>query len=105
MFDLGDLFIWSLVIFACIVFWRGQGVREIAMDAARRHCEQMDVQWLDGNVALRGLWLKRDRRGNIHFWRSYIFEFSSTGDERYSGRVVLLGEKVESVQLQAHRLY
>ena len=103
MFDLGDLVVWSLLILVVILFWRAQGVRELAMKAAKRHCEQMDVQWLDGNVALRGIWFKRGANGRLCFWRSYSFEFSPSGEERYSGRVVILGNKVESVYLEPHR--
>jgi len=105
MYDLGDVVVWSVFVLICVLFWRAQGVREVALKAAKKHCEEMDVQWLDSNVSLRGLWFKRDHRGSICFWRSYTFEFSSTGEERYSGRVVLVGNRVTSVQLEPHRLH
>lgn len=79
-------------------------VREIALQAARRHCKAMDVQLLDQSVGIHRIWLKRDAAKKIRFWRSYQFEFASTGDERYRGRVVTLGHIVESVQLDPHRM-
>jgi hypothetical protein len=102
---IADLFV--IAIFAAIlgVWWKGQGAREIALRAVEDHCREMDVQWLDQHVALRGFWLKRNHQGRLCGWRSYKFEFSSTGEERYEGKVILLGRAVESVQLQAHRLH
>ncbi len=63
----------------------------------------MNVQLLDDYVALNALWLKRDERGWVKPWRSYMFEFTSTGNDRYNGKIVLLGQRVLSVQLQPHR--
>ncbi len=78
--------------------------REVAFKAAVAHCHKMDVMLLDDYVALNGQWLKRDGQGKVKVWRSFLFEFSSTGDERYHGKVVMLGGMVLSVQLEAHRI-
>jgi hypothetical protein len=102
---LSDLFVLFALAVILSIWWRGQGVREIALKAVEAHCQEMNVQWLDQHVALRGFWLKRNTKGRLCGWRAYKFEFSSTGDERYEGRVVLLGREVESIQLQAHRLH
>ncbi len=100
----------ELTILLCLVaigwhIWSAQGVQEIAHLAAKRHCQQMEVQLLDDTVAVSRFWLKRDARGQFRVWRTYLFEFTSTGDERYQGRVVTLGSQVEAVQLQTHRLH
>ncbi len=102
MFDLYDLFVWSAIAFFLVLFWRGLGAREAALGAAQRHCEKLDVQWLDGNVALQSIWFKRDGQGRLCLRRIYLFEFSSTGERRYAGSVVMLGRRVQSVQLEPH---
>lgn len=102
--SLTDLLIALLLLSALALWWSGQGARQLALGATRRYCDRMDVQLLDETVALRGVWLKRDDRGNVRVWRSYNFEFSSTGNERYSGRVVMLGRRIELIQLDPHRL-
>ena len=51
----------------------------------------MDLQLLDESVALRALWFKRSPDGQLR-WRSYNFDFTSTGDDRYQGRIILLGK-------------
>ncbi len=103
-FELGDFF-WLLVVVLVIHYWwHSKGVKEIALNATRRHCIKLDLQLLDDSIALRGLWLKRDSLGKPRFWRSYVFEFSSQGDDRYHGRITLLGKRIESIDLEVHRV-
>ena len=78
--------------------------REIAFMAANVYCQKMNVFLLDEYVALNGQWLKRDEDGKIKAWRSYQFEFSSTGDERYHGKLIMLGRKVIKIQLEPYRI-
>lgn len=103
--SLADLFI--LFAFAIVVWhlWNAQGIKQLAHRAVKQHCDEMDVQLLDEGIVLRGFWLKRDARGNVRVWRSYNFEFSSTGDERYHGNIIVLGNQVQSINLQPHRLH
>ena len=90
----GFLFYWS----------SAQQIREIALNTAKAYCQKMDVKMLDGYVALNALWLKRDKYGKIRVWRSYLFEFTATGEDRYNGKVIMLGKLIESVQLEPHRI-
>lgn len=78
--------------------------REIALVAVKMHCQKMDVQLLDEYVALSAFWPKRDKQGQIKAWRSYQFEFTSTGDERYNGKLIMLGNVVLSIQLEPYRI-
>ncbi|MBR9884867.1 MAG: DUF3301 domain-containing protein [Oceanospirillales bacterium] len=104
MVELKDL-IWLVITGTlCLLWWKGQKVREIALRHARNGCADMDLQLLDESVALRAIWLKRDDDGQIHLWRRYHFEFASTGDERYVGEVVTLGYKVTGFTIAPHRI-
>lgn len=89
---------------AAIYFLAELRVREIALEAARAHCTKMGVQFLDQSVGSYRVWLKRGKDNKLHIWRSYRFEFTSTGDERYTGNIITLGHLIESIQLQAHKL-
>lgn len=104
MVDLADVFWLTLLLSVCYYAWHAHGMKEIALAATRKYCRQMDVELLDDTVVLRGFWLKRDDHGRLRMWRSFLFEFTSTGEERYSGRIVLLGNRVEDIQLEPHRL-
>ncbi len=72
--------------------------RELALAHARRACEQAGVQLLDQAVALRALSLRWTAQG-LRLRRSYAFEYSTAGVERHNGRVVLLGLRLERLDL------
>jgi hypothetical protein len=91
----------------CLVYayWvNAQKAKEIALEAARNHCLVMEVQMLDCYVALNGIWLKRDKAGKLELRRLFLFEFSSTGNERYNGTVLMLGRRVESIYMEPYRI-
>lgn len=68
--------------------------RDVAIDAARAACAAEGVQLLDATVAISRLALGRDEDGHVQLKRAYDFEFSSTGDNRLRGSIVLLGHRV-----------
>lgn len=104
MFDLNDVLVASIFITFIVLWWNAQGVKQIALQATKAHCKKVDVQLLDDGVVLRGFWLKRNSRGSVCLWRSYDFEFTSTGEERYPGQVVLLGRQVEEITMAPYRI-
>ena len=102
--DLQDVTILLLFGFAAFWWWRAHAVKEIALQATREHCRNFDVQLLDESVVMRGLWLQRDAQGSLRVRRSYLFEFTTTGERRYHGGTVMLGQRVETIQLEPHQL-
>lgn len=104
MLSLADLILIAALGLLCTHIWRAQGVKERAKRAVDAHLRSQHLQLLDDNIALRALWVKRNPAGQLAWWRRYHFEFSAQGDERYQGRIITLGNHVETIQLQAHRL-
>ena len=104
MYGIADIFPFIFVVLLLWYWWSAQGIKERALKAARAHCEGMDIQLLDDSVVLRRLWFKRDGRGSFRVWRLFYFEFTATGEERYSGTVEMLGMAVVSLQLAPHRM-
>lgn len=99
-----DLLLFALFAAGFSFWWNTLGIKPFALRAAQRHCDEMGVQLLDETIVLRRARLKRDRQGALRVWRSFRFEFSTTGDARYRGRVELLGNRVMDVQLEPHRI-
>lgn len=64
-----------------------------------RLCHDVGVQFLDETVALSRLSLRRSVNGGIEFARRYAFEYSGTGNDRWKGYALLVGFRMESVQL------
>ncbi len=103
MFSIADVILLLLVLVLGTYYWQAQGVREIALRATRLYCQRERLQLLDDSIALRALWLKHGRDGQLHIWRGYQFEFTVTGGERYLGKTVTLGRLVESIHVPPHR--
>jgi|SRR5690554_122661 len=98
--------LWLTALVLVAWYWhRALETRDRALVAAKQHCQAMDVQMLDQSVYLRRLWFRRNARGHLSLWRAFYFEFTTTGADRYIGRVILLGARVEAVQLDPHRIH
>jgi len=101
--DLTTLSILFAIGFGGWYWWRALGTKELALQSARRACERADVDLLDQSVCLSGLGLQRDQQGRLRLRRTFSFDFTATGEGRYRGRIVLLGERTESVEFEPHR--
>ena len=101
---LNDIFLIGFMCLAYVYWFNAEKAKEIALATARDHCLAMEVQMLDGYVALNGIWLKKDKLRIMQLRRSFLFEFSSTGNERYNGTVLMLGQKVESIYMEPYRI-
>jgi hypothetical protein len=77
----------------------GMQVREQAIAAGRRSCNESALQFLDESVALSRIRFARNGSGQLQFLRDYRFEFSDTGNNRRPGVIRMLGDRVEWVNL------
>ena len=102
MITLGELSAWLLVALVIAWLWRSHGVRERALVFAQQHCENAQVQLLDGNVAFKGWRIITDGRNQKRLARIYGFEFTVTSRERLSGTVAMFGHYLASIELQAY---
>ena len=86
-------------------YWQNaQKVKEIAWQATQRRCEQLELQRLDGYIALFKIRLQYYKPYQWRIVRYYQFEFSAIGDDRYQGVIVMLASQVESIQLEPYRI-
>lgn len=93
-------FIYLLLLLAVGWYWlHSIRVLELARHAGRAACAKEGVQFLDDTVESIKLDVARNVYGHRCLRRVYRFEFTETGNSRIEGRVVMLGEKVESVTM------
>ena len=86
-------------------YWvKGREITDQALKAANRHCSDHDLIFLDQSVSLTGMKLGRDQRGQYCLVRTFSFEFSSTGEDRYQGSVIVEGKRISSIRLAPHRI-
>lgn len=77
---------------------------EIARKMGKQACNNANVQFLDDTVANIALALVRDMSGRRVLRRTYRFEFSENGNTRLEGRLILLGDKIESVTMEPYQI-
>ena len=77
---------------------------EVARKAGKQACSELNVQFLDDTVANIALALVRNKHGRRVLRRTYRFEFSETGDTRCEGKLILLGDKIESVTMEPYQI-
>ncbi len=104
MLDLTDIAVLIILALPAYFFWRSVVIREQALHAVKRHLKQLDLQLLDEAVALRSVWLRRDKLQRLCIERIYQFEFSSTRVDRYNGRITLLDDTIADIQLEPYRI-
>jgi hypothetical protein len=94
---LGTL-IFLLLSIAAVAFWfAGRAAAETAVHWGRQACARAGVQWLDHSVHLLSMRLSRGSDGWLGIERHYGFEYSSGGEDRHAGRIVLRGERLLSL--------
>jgi hypothetical protein len=78
--------------------------REAAIRITKEACKQQGLQLLDDTVHGVRLRFVRDDEGVVRLRRTFLFDFSEDGVNRRSGSVVMLGARVESLQLEPYRV-
>jgi len=98
------IFLITIIVLGFLYWYHGQKVKQIAYQATQVYCQSLGVQMLDDYIAGHGLWMKRDKSGKMCLQRTFAFEFSSTGQHRYNGKIIMLGQQVESIVMEPYRV-
>ena len=102
-------FFTKLVLFALGGFviqywWQSGEYKGRALKLALDYCQQHDLQLLDQSMVIKGYWPKKSKRGIWIIRRTYNFEFTSTGQQRYQGILVLEGLALDTIELETYQL-
>lgn len=101
---LDNLVVISLLLLAYWYWFNAQSMKTLALQAVKARCNALELLMLDEYVALTRIGLKRNAAGKWQVYRCYMFEFASTGDERYNGVCTVLGDRVLSIEMQPYRI-
>jgi len=86
-------------------YWSySQKIKQLALRASVKRCKEAGVQFLDHSVVLHRFAFKKNKADRWKMIREYRFEFTSTGENRYTGRVVLQGGYVVSLELEPYNI-
>ena len=99
MLTLGNLFVLMVLGTAGAWLWHNHGLREKALERVKQHCAKLDLELLDGNVALKRIGFVRDAQGRKRLARVYNFEFTVIGEQRHPGTVTQFGAHSMQIEL------
>jgi len=99
-----NIVLMALGAFILHYWWQSGEYKNRALALALQHCQQLNLQLLDQSMVIRSYWPVRDTQGRWRIRRRYQFEFTSTGHQRYSGNLVLMGFKLDSMNLEAYQI-
>ena len=90
--------LFSIFVMAAVVFWfSGRAAAEAATAVGRTACARAGVQWLDQSVHLLAMRLRRGPDGWLGLERHYGFEYSTGGEDRHAGRIVMHGRRLRAL--------
>jgi hypothetical protein len=72
-------------------WWRISEQKTFAIRNAKEYCKGRNVQLLDQTLVFKGLRLGKTNNKRRKLCRVYEFEFSSNGEDRYQGEIILSG--------------
>ena len=98
MVTLENILVLMVLATAAAWLWHNHGLREKALDRVKQHCAKLDLELLDGAVALKKIAFVRDANGRKRLARIYNFEFTVTGEQRHPGTITQFG--AHSVQIE-----
>jgi hypothetical protein len=101
---LDNLFWLLLTAIVLLYWWHSGNFKGRARALAVAHCQQFKLQLLDQSVVICGIWPEIDTSGKLTLRRKYQFEFTSTGEHRYQGFLVLSGMNLKSIELEAFKI-
>ena len=97
--DFLDIFGLSFLAAAGWLWYDSLRARETAVAATKAACTSENLLLLDDTVAIRRINLGRDSGGVLRLRRVYDFEYSDTGNDRSTGSLVMLGQRVLVINL------
>ena len=98
-----SFFFWSSLVVALIGFWwQSDKIRGFAYGHALKYCREQGLQLLDQSLVLVGVKPLRGESGGLHLRRRYRFEFATTGETRYRGRIEMAGPRLLRLEVDPH---
>lgn len=99
MLTLGNIFVLMLFATGAAWLWHNHGLRERALERVKQHCAKLQIELLDGNVALKKIGFIKDASGRRRLARVYNFEFTVTGETRHNGTITQFGAHSTQIEL------
>ena len=104
MYDIYDVMIFFVFILLAMHWWRISEQKTFAIRNAKIYCQGRNVQLLDQTLVFKGLRLEKTNTKWRKICRVYEFDFSSDGEDRFKGEIILNGFNFLRVILEMDEL-
>ena len=97
-----DIILLILISSFAYLWWQGKAIKEKALPLVKDYCKKMDVQLLDDTISIKKtipIW--HNRQAQIK--RTFLFEFTVTGELRYEGKIEFISDTLHSINLEVHQ--
>lgn len=96
--------IWLILAVATVIylFWLDRQAAESAREYANRHSEKLHVQFLSIACTKKRLGILKNGKPGLK--STFVWEFSSNGEDSYLGTINLENDKVVNVEVPPHKL-
>ncbi|MCW8107532.1 DUF3301 domain-containing protein [Alteromonas ponticola] len=99
--SLSELILLLIIVFVAFQFWRIRSISEAAYAYVSYYCKKNQLQLL--SLSRRRTRIST-KSGPLDWYSEFEFEFSGTGDDRYTGSIEMVGKRVVSTYTPAHRM-
>ena len=99
---MASLWLFLLMGTVIYVFWLDRLAAESAREYAKRRCQQLEVQFLSIACVKKRLGILKNGKPGLK--SQFSWEFSSTGEDTYTGTLFLENGQIISVDVPPHKL-
>ncbi|MCW8091678.1 DUF3301 domain-containing protein [Alteromonas sp. ASW11-130] len=99
--SIGELSFLLLLAFIGFQFWRIRSISESAHEHVLHYCQKNQLQLLSLSRKKTRISV---RFGPLDWYSVFEFEFSSTGEDRYTGSFEMVGKRIVNIYTPAHRM-
>lgn len=90
MYSLWDVILFFLFILLVAYWWRSSEQKTFAINQAKHYCQDRQLQLLDQTLQFKKLQFHRFKH-QLKLCRVYEFDFSTNGQDRHQGEILLSG--------------
>ncbi len=99
--SLGELTLLLIILFVSFQFWRIRSISESAYNYVSHYCQKNQLQLLSLSRKKTRIFTKS---GPLDWYSVFEFEFSGTGDDRYTGSFEMIGKRIISTHTPPHKM-
>ncbi len=98
---LGDIVVLLIVLVIAFQFWRVREIAEAAKSYVNQYCDEHDLQFI---AVARHKTRLTTVKGKLDWRCVFRFEFSSNGEDAYTGTLTMDGLNITKTDVPAYRI-